>query len=135
MIRRPPRSTRTDTLFPYTTLFRSLDAPPLGLARQIVRHRPAQPRVTHRDLTDTPTPQMRFEAASDGFDFGEFGHGGGLSLIAAWLLQERREPQPAESVVALRRVVDDAADQAVFLGLLRATPEIAIGRASCREGV
>src|SRR3546814_18338605 len=26
MIRRPPRSTRTDTLFPYTTLFRSKDA-------------------------------------------------------------------------------------------------------------
>src|SRR3546814_17842705 len=25
MIRRPPRSTRTDTLFPYTTLFRSLN--------------------------------------------------------------------------------------------------------------
>src|SRR3546814_13084898 len=25
MIRRPPRSTRTDTLFPYTTLFRSWD--------------------------------------------------------------------------------------------------------------
>src|SRR3546814_12010723 len=24
MLRRPPRSTRTDTLFPYTTLFRSL---------------------------------------------------------------------------------------------------------------
>src|SRR3546814_6382748 len=28
MIRRPPRSTRTDTLFPYTTLFRSLGAHP-----------------------------------------------------------------------------------------------------------
>src|SRR3546814_5929503 len=26
MIRRPPRSTRTDTLFPYTTLFRSFDS-------------------------------------------------------------------------------------------------------------
>src|SRR3546814_21083129 len=26
MIRRPPRSTRTDTLFPYTTLFRSASA-------------------------------------------------------------------------------------------------------------
>src|SRR3546814_5349998 len=26
MIRPPPRSTRTDTLFPYTTLFRSLDS-------------------------------------------------------------------------------------------------------------
>src|SRR3546814_8769225 len=33
MIRRPPRSTRTDTLFPYTTLFRSPDgANPLALA-------------------------------------------------------------------------------------------------------
>src|SRR3546814_10853385 len=34
MIRRPPRSTRTDTLFPYTTLFRShpgFDSPPLGV--------------------------------------------------------------------------------------------------------
>src|SRR3546814_1571410 len=27
MIRRPPRSTRTDTLFPYTTLFRSAHLP------------------------------------------------------------------------------------------------------------
>src|SRR3546814_1492959 len=30
MIRRPPRSTRTDTLFPYTTLFRSLGHHPVG---------------------------------------------------------------------------------------------------------
>src|SRR3546814_11368100 len=34
MIRRPPRSTRTDTLFPYTTLFRSpperAPSPPVG---------------------------------------------------------------------------------------------------------
>src|SRR3546814_5019997 len=29
MIRRPPRATRTDTLFPYTTLFRSLPELPL----------------------------------------------------------------------------------------------------------
>src|SRR3546814_9824102 len=29
MIRRPPRSTRTDTLFPYTTLFRSVEKSPL----------------------------------------------------------------------------------------------------------
>src|SRR3546814_15745297 len=32
MIRRPPRSTRTDTLFPYTTLFRSADATSFILA-------------------------------------------------------------------------------------------------------
>src|SRR3546814_4354667 len=36
MIRRPPRSTRTDTLFPYTTLFRS---PVRGRRRQDARHR------------------------------------------------------------------------------------------------
>src|SRR3546814_4401509 len=30
MIRRPPRSTRTDTLFPYTTLFRSAQLAPLA---------------------------------------------------------------------------------------------------------
>src|SRR3546814_6165563 len=30
MIRRPPRSTRTDTLFPYTTLFRSSASDPLA---------------------------------------------------------------------------------------------------------
>src|SRR3546814_11418197 len=30
MIRRPPRSTRTDTLFPYTTLFRSEVKQPIG---------------------------------------------------------------------------------------------------------
>src|SRR3546814_21074790 len=33
MIRRPPRSTRTDTLFPYTTLFRSAANAPVLLAR------------------------------------------------------------------------------------------------------
>src|SRR3546814_15786904 len=31
MIRRPPRSTRTDTLFPYTTLFRSADPTEVAL--------------------------------------------------------------------------------------------------------
>src|SRR3546814_15455362 len=43
MIRRPPRSTRTDTLFPYTTLFRSQPMMletrrRLGIARIIERH-------------------------------------------------------------------------------------------------
>src|SRR3546814_14292905 len=33
MIRRPPRSTRTDTLFPYTTLFRSLPVPDMPHVR------------------------------------------------------------------------------------------------------
>src|SRR3546814_2284841 len=37
MIRRPPRSTRTDTLFPYTTLFRSVNY--LGYRSTVVRIR------------------------------------------------------------------------------------------------
>src|SRR3546814_14410210 len=45
MIRRPPRSTRTDTLFPYTTLFRSLRLDALALQRgkraDALRHRDA----------------------------------------------------------------------------------------------
>src|SRR3546814_16164033 len=47
MLRRPPRSTRTDALFPYTTLFRSLGcrarrACPVGRA---YRYPPAQARL------------------------------------------------------------------------------------------
>src|SRR3546814_14228072 len=53
MIRRPPRSTRTDTLFPYTTLFRSAgcaphalphggdDGGPHGVSRHFLPSRPA----------------------------------------------------------------------------------------------
>src|SRR3546814_18391086 len=41
MIRRPPRSTRTDTLFPYTTLFRSRRAD----YRQGRPHRLGPPRL------------------------------------------------------------------------------------------
>src|SRR3546814_15827886 len=49
IILRPPRSTRTDTLFPYTTLFRSrpvwhLLRPEIHLRRQ----RPALPRFVNR---------------------------------------------------------------------------------------
>src|SRR3546814_2340231 len=38
MIRRPPRSTRTDTLFPYTTLFRSVFLGAAGHAYRGVVH-------------------------------------------------------------------------------------------------
>src|SRR3546814_8987170 len=70
MIRRPPRSTRTDTLFPYTTLFRSPGDIPVGsdFAREagstlslmvtaVLRPRPeAARRVTSacRDLIMSP---------------------------------------------------------------------------------
>src|SRR3546814_20112722 len=45
MIRRPPRSTRTDTLFPYTTLFRSSDRK----SEQSARARAANQSPYYRD--------------------------------------------------------------------------------------
>src|SRR3546814_1610603 len=47
MIRRPPRSTRTDTLFPYTTLFRSL-VPAFRAHARYVEAEPVQNRQGHR---------------------------------------------------------------------------------------
>src|SRR3546814_15168882 len=51
MIRRPPRSTRTDTLFPYATLFRSqerlLRIPASGVGKQVER-----PVVDARRIVD-----------------------------------------------------------------------------------
>src|SRR3546814_12464414 len=76
MIRRPPRSTRTDTLFPYTTLFRSaLDTLALierggpyphrqdgGTFQNRERLLPAQPRGYYREYT-VRTPGSRDRGA------------------------------------------------------------------------
>src|SRR3546814_17265112 len=56
MIRRPPRSTRTDTLFPYTTLFRSHRAS-VALGRVDVEHHrlrqwPDEGGADHLDETE-----------------------------------------------------------------------------------
>src|SRR3546814_13393997 len=47
MIRRPPRSTRTDTPFPYTTLFRSE-----GKQYKVLVQAPQAQRVTPNDLNN-----------------------------------------------------------------------------------
>src|SRR3546814_9547211 len=47
MLRRPPRSTRTDTLFPYTTLFRSLPQTSLRLRKRAAPLRTALPSPQH----------------------------------------------------------------------------------------
>src|SRR3546814_17593141 len=50
MIRRPPRATRTDTLCPYTTLFRSADAK----ARDAFEHEVEASLVECLDIDDPP---------------------------------------------------------------------------------
>src|SRR3546814_15845543 len=63
MIRRPPRSTRTDTLFPYTTLFRSAYvraiADHLGIALYVSWREGGFARELARD--DAPTAPILFE--------------------------------------------------------------------------
>src|SRR3546814_6530966 len=75
MIRRPPRSTRTDTLFPYTTLFRS-SAPScrgirhgtclrkhLPLAQQLAAATIAPPRERSEEHTSELQSLMRISYA------------------------------------------------------------------------
>src|SRR3546814_2156442 len=71
MIRRPPRSTRTDTLFPYTTLFRSqgLDGVECGFPFQqhmrllAVRRRTARRRIRSEEHTSELQSLMRISYA------------------------------------------------------------------------
>src|SRR3546814_6568947 len=70
MIRRPPRSTRTDTRFPYTTLFRSHEAA-LSLpvtqetervndaAQTIARSPNTQPNPTNRTRSEEHTSELQ----------------------------------------------------------------------------
>src|SRR3546814_8246062 len=73
MIRRPPRSTRTDTLFPYTTLFRST---PYQRAGQLWDERIGSARVQARN--------WRLMA------FGGLGLTIGLSTALVWLSMQSR---------------------------------------------
>src|SRR3546814_9173626 len=57
MLRRPPRSTRTDTLFPYTTLFRSRAAPS-------ARSDPRRPGCTARASAPRGWPPGRCPTAA-----------------------------------------------------------------------
>src|SRR3546814_5535917 len=62
MIRRPPRSTRTDTLFPYTTLFRS-DARHRDVGHPHPLRRPAAAGAGHRcDLVELPGQRAVLDA-------------------------------------------------------------------------
>src|SRR3546814_14254611 len=63
MIRRPPRSTRTDTLFPYTTLFRSGVCPSGDFAAHGFERRPATGLVRSEEHTSELQSLMRISYA------------------------------------------------------------------------
>src|SRR3546814_16430746 len=67
MIRRPPRSTRTDTLFPYTTLFRSaVAAEDHALVRRLRRERHEMRPVVIAEILRARRCQRRVGAAAAG---------------------------------------------------------------------
>src|SRR3546814_6804479 len=66
MIRRPPRSTRTDTLFPYTTLFRSERSRDGGAEPHRAQRELAPQRARHaRDHRGIESEQQPREAGRD----------------------------------------------------------------------
>src|SRR3546814_2305734 len=81
MIRRPPRSTRTDTLFPYTTLFRS----PFWL-RHLLLNLSASPGIERQSLMLSPAGDWQLGPLANA-----------AQLLEPWLAAYRcaiREPLP-----------------------------------------
>src|SRR3546814_13434906 len=100
MIRRPPRSTRTDTLFPYTTLFRSEAAAQLrgaGICPRFIRSKAsiaASRRASSLDLSAslTPpsaTPVFRGQALRKALTKAERGIARSLGCLHRSSLQQR----------------------------------------------
>src|SRR3546814_17540309 len=69
MIRRPPRSTRTDTLFPYTTLFRSAAL-----------------------LSELFPPRIRYSSMSIPYHIGTGYFGGFLPLVSQYVVARIGDP-------------------------------------------
>src|SRR3546814_9287309 len=139
MIRRPPRSTRTDTLFPYTTLFRSLDhraiAHQRGEARTVERRR-------HRDQPQIGAQRgLRVEREREAE----------IAVEAAFVdLVEQHRRHPGKLWIGLDAIDENALGddrdarfrralavhpRRVAKGLARRLARLPIGRASCRERV
>src|SRR3546814_12848132 len=64
MIRRPPRSTRTDTLFPYTTLFRSM------LGREAVKRQAVVAAIHFGDSEADAVTRLHVERLAHGAEQG-----------------------------------------------------------------
>src|SRR3546814_10402552 len=74
MIRRPPRSTRTDTLFPYTTLFRSLERIGAGRRRRSAEGKAAEGQAGRQAGAELERRiVIRHDAAAGGVCDGERG--------------------------------------------------------------
>src|SRR3546814_12392409 len=125
MIRRPPRSTRTDTLFPYTTLFRSLSLDEL-LRLFAGRMERATLRMLLDELKiDWQTRTLELVQVASGWRFQA------RAEYAPFLARLSPEKPQKYSRAALETLAIIAYKQPVTRGDI----EEKIGRASCRERV
>src|SRR3546814_10118733 len=115
MIRRPPSSTRTDTLFPYTTLFRS---------RTRLAHSRRQALGMHR--TDAVVDVQAIGINADGIDArAEFAQHHRADLIGRAVAAVDHDAHAFEVDVARNRVLaglDVAADRVAGAGCLAQLP-------------
>src|SRR3546814_10796242 len=84
MRRRPPRSTRTDTLFPYTTLFRSIVAAKTDAGVSLFAVDPAGSGVTRTNLATMDQTRKQAKVELDGASGPLIGTDG-----AGWTTLER----------------------------------------------
>src|SRR3546814_13056185 len=122
MIRRPPRSTRTDTLFPYTTLFRSLED---RLVVQLVV--PALETLGTDDLVPAVLHLLALRRRAND---AHAQLGGPQTVAVAGVVAEAGHERRG-----IRAVVLDQVRARVVGRRVDRLAEAEIGRASCRERV
>src|SRR3546814_8349201 len=119
MIRRPPRSTRTDTLFPYTTLFRSLPGGDRQVDAVLLRRHAHHLAATPGDRADIAVddPHGLDDRTLGGLDLGG----------RVWDLEAERGARPLQALRMLQRLADPAAINAFALehgtGIMQAVGE------------
>src|SRR3546814_4152932 len=116
MVRRPPRSTRTDTLFPYTTLFRSSPLGWLPALNERKRPSPSRWRIAsarmlraelpvHRNSTLNSMSVIAFSSTAAG-KFGDQRLAQRRAAVAAVLHQEHhKRPRSEEHTSELQTLM------------------------------
>src|SRR3546814_10490118 len=99
MIRRPPRSTRTDTLFPYTTLFRSCVPPALVEMRPPMVAEPLAPRLRGKRRPAAAAASWRLERITPASQTARLSSGDRLRI---WFIlrSDRISAEPSAGGVA-----------------------------------
>src|SRR3546814_17420350 len=103
MIRRPPRSTRTDTLFPYTTLFRSVERGQWDSAHGMGLPVGGTTSLRRRAWRRSPDPSVIEQEDSDRGLVVKFGLATVVWLSSAARDGEHVEYRPRRTVCGLHR--------------------------------